>query len=328
MTLVLSRSDLERLVDTDAAIHAVETGLRDVARGDALQPTPFRIPTGSSTTSYLTMAAAHIGRELVVAKLLADVPSNRDRALPAQRSVVILSSSADGAPLAVLDGRVPTRERTAATTAVATRALSRADSRVLGLIGAGGLAEPHVRAIRRVRPIERVMLWSRSRASARERAQQLATDGLAVEVVDEPEEVAARSDIVCTLTPSREPVLRGAWLRPGTHVNAVGAPPRPDHRELDTDAVVAATIFVDDVPTALHDSGEIVSPISEGRLSPDDLAGTVGEVLAGLHPGRTDDNEITLFNSVGLGVEDLAICAAYVERAQALGVGTTIELNQ
>ena len=321
MTLLLGRTDLEGLVDAPSAIRAIESTLRDIALGKAFQPAPFTIPTGADDAKYVVMAAYDGTTQLAASKLLADVPDNAVRGLPVQRSLIVLSSRADGAVVAVLDGRVPTRERTAATTAVATRALSRPESDVLGFIGTGALAEPHLRAIRLVRPIRSVLAWSRTDETAQRFAAIARSTGVAVEVVGEPAEVAARADIICTLTPSRLPVLAGEWLPPGVHVNAVGAPPRPDHRELDTRAVTRSTIFVDDLAASIHESGDVVIPMQEGAITPDSLVATIGDVLAGLHPGRVDADEITLFNSVGMGAEDLAIAAVYVDEAVRAGVG-------
>ncbi len=325
MTLLLQRSVLEGLIDAERTVRAVEEALVDVARGSARQPKPFTIPTGDSGSVYVVMAAFQQRDQLVVSKLLADIPGNRVMDLPVQRSIIVLSSNADGSTLAVLDGGIPTRERTAAMTAVATRALARPGGEVLGLIGAGGLAEPHIRAIRAVRSVRRIVVWSRTR----ERAARLVAQVPGVEVViaDSPREVAEQSDILCTLTPSKEPVLRGEWLRPGTHINAVGAPPRLDHRELDSEAVARSTVFVDDIDTSLGKSGDVAIPIAEGRITADHLVATIGDVLCGRHPGRRSDEEVTLFNSVGMGILDLAICADYVARARATRIGREVELG-
>ncbi|MCI1747285.1 MAG: ornithine cyclodeaminase family protein [Acidipropionibacterium sp.] len=327
MTLLLTHSDLERLVDTSATIRTIDDSLRDIALGGALQPMPFTIPTGHDDAMYSVMAAYQVRSRLAVSKLLADIPDNRDRGLPAQRSLIVLSSRVDGAPLAVLDGRVPTRERTAAASAVATRALSRPDSHVLGLVGAGGLAEPHLRAISKVRPIDTVVVWSRTLHTAERFIASADASGMDFEIVDRPEEVARRADILCTLTPSRDPIVRGEWLRQGAHVNAVGAPPRSDHRELDSDAVARSSLFIDDPGAAFSESGDLLIPLKEGRVCADDVRATLGEVLAGVHPGRRHRGEITLFDSVGIGVEDLAIANLYVQAAQAAGVGTSVDFG-
>jgi alanine dehydrogenase len=324
VTLILRRSELEQLVDETTAVPIVAAALTAAAEGTAFPAGPFVLPTGADDAKYLVMAAYDGVDGLAVAKLLADLPGNRSRGLPAQRSIIVLSSRTDGAPVAVLDGRIPTRERTAATTAVATQALARPDAQVLGLLGAGGLGEPHIRAIRHVRDIRRVVVWSRSRDTA-ERLAAGSDDDLEVVVSEDPEEVAT-ADIVCTLTPSREPVLRGEWLRPGTHVNAVGAPPRADHREIDGAVLARSTVFVDDRESALQEAGAVLIAIAEGHLVVDDLVATLGEVLAGHHPGRTRNDEITLFNSVGMGLEDLAICAHYARTAAARGLGLDIDL--
>jgi ornithine cyclodeaminase/alanine dehydrogenase len=175
------------------------------------------------------------------------------------------------------------------------------------LVGAGALARTHLEAISTVRQLEQVTVWSRTRATAEGFAAEARGRGHTVQVVDTVQEVAEASDIICTLTPSREPLFRGAWLRPGHHVNAVGAPPRPDHRELDTEAMVRASlVVVDTVDTALAESGDVLIPIAEGAISRDDLGPELGAVLAGTVPGRQHASDITVFNSVGVGIQDLA----------------------
>ncbi|MFF4166236.1 ornithine cyclodeaminase family protein [Streptomyces sp. NPDC001741] len=330
MTLILTRSDIRALLaDLRDEIEAtVEECHRDLALGRAVLPPPPAMPLPGSDGTFLAMASASAPAGLAAVKLLADLPANRARGLPVQRSAVLAVSAETGACEALLDGAEVTRARTAAATAVATRALSRQDSRVLGLVGTGPLARAHARALLPGRPYERIVLWGRDPGRSGEMADWVTGElGVEASVLEGPQAVAESSDVLCTLTPSREPLVRGAWLSPGQHINAVGAPPRPDHREIDTEGVVRCRIVVDAYSTARAKSGEVLIPLAEGALREDDFRCELGEVLAGTKPGRTSDAELTLFDSVGVGLQDLAVARLLIDAAQARHVGTRIELS-
>ncbi|QSR27279.1 ornithine cyclodeaminase [Nocardioides aromaticivorans] len=323
MTLVLTRSDVEELIslpDTIAAVRAAHVGL---ATGQAGVPVAPTMAEPGSDTVYVGMAAVSRTDRLATVKLLADMPSNAARGLPTQRSAILAVSSADGSCAALVDGAVVTRFRTAATSAVATEALARPGSRVLGLVGAGRLARAHVEALREVRPFDRVVVWSRTGRTARELA-----DGTGAEVVESAEAVFDVADVVCTLTPTREPHVRGDWLRPGQHVNVVGAPPRADHREVDSEAIRRSRVVIDARATSWHDSGDIVIPLGEGAVTRDHVGDELGAVLAGQVRGRSDDEQITLFNSVGVGLQDLAVARLLIDEARRTGIGLEVDLSR
>lgn len=327
-TLLLSRSDIQGLVTMAEVVAAVEAAHADVSAGSAAQPAAVALSLPSSSAAFLAMPALADRQGLAVVKLLADIPDNAARSLPVQRSVIVLVSQETGAPAAILHGQIPTRIRTAAASAVASRHLSRPDSRVLGLVGAGALAVEHVRSHLEVRPIERVVVWSRTSATVFRFMEQIAADfpNLLVDHAASPAAVFAEADIVCTLTPSREPVVEGAWFKPGQHVNAVGAPPRPDHREIDSAGMARARVFLDSVDMAMHDSGDLLLAIADGAITKEEAATELGDVITGAAAGRTSPDEITLFNSVGLAIQDLAIGGLLIERAREKGVGQEINL--
>jgi ornithine cyclodeaminase/alanine dehydrogenase len=310
-------------------IAAVETAHGDVSSGTAAQPSAAALSLASSPASFLAMAALADRQGLAAVKILGDIPGNAARHLPVQRSVVVLVSQVTGACAAIIHGQIPTRLRTAAASAVATRHLARADSCVLGLIGAGDLAVEHVHALLEVRPIERVLVWSRTTATVSRFMDRIGHDlpGLTVEGVSSPREVVAGSDIVCTLTPSREPIVEGAWFKPGLHVNAVGAPPRPDHREIDSAGMARARVFLDSIATAMHDSGDVLLALADGAITKNQVATELGDVINGSAPGRTSREDITLYNSVGIAMQDLAIGSLLLARARQKGVGLEIDLG-
>jgi len=326
MTLILTASDLSAAADMKATINAVEASLVDQASGAAHQPGPLSMRLPDADSRYLVMAAASSPRGLVASKLLSDIPSNAAAGLPTQRSSIILADQKTGETLALLDGRVPTRTRTAAMSAVATRHLARPGSTVLGLIGAGALAVAHVEAIREVLPISTVVVWSRSSRTVETFRRAVEHFGLEVRGADSIRDVLEASDVVCTLTPSETPIVQGGWLRDGLHLNAVGARPRPDHRELDSAAMARSRIVLDSRETALAKSGDLLLAIEEGALTIDDVAGELGQVIAGSVVGREHAEQVTLFNSVGIGLLDLAIGRILYDAAMERGLGTEINL--
>ncbi|MDF2583173.1 MAG: ornithine cyclodeaminase [Mycobacterium sp.] len=326
MTLVLSHSDISALIDRASVYDAVERAHADLAAGTAGNPAPAFLPL-SGGGAALPMAASSSRHRASAVKMLSDMPFNRDLGLPTQRSTILLMSAETGECRAVLDGRLITAVRTAAASAVATAHLARESSTALGLIGAGTLAVEHTRAIARVRPVEKVLVWSRNPATVEAFRGRVADLDLSVEYAESPRQVLAAADVVCTLTPSKDPIVHGAWFRPGLHLNAVGAPPRADHREIDGAGMGSARLVVDSRATALAKSGDVLLAIEEGRLSEGDVAVELGEVIIDPRRGRRNEDDITLFNSVGIGLQDLVTAHTLVARATERGIGTMLDLS-
>lgn len=324
--IVLTASDLACLVDRPATIAAVRQGLIDIVDGTACQPAPTSMFTPADDGRSVLMSALSDRTGTVMVKLLTDLPGNAARGLATQRSTIGVVDRITGEPIAFLHGGVPTRVRTAAASAVATAALARPDSATLGLIGAGALAIEHVHALRSVLPFERLVVCSRTKERAMELVDTVRWEG-PTEVLADPEDVLAAADVVCTLTPSATPVVCGDWLRPGQHLNVVGARPRPEEREVDGVAMGRASVWVDDRGTSDTKSGDLLLAIAEGALTADDVVGTVGEVLTGRCRGRADDADITLFDSVGIGALDLAIADVMVAAAKEQGIGMRIDMG-
>lgn len=326
MTLILSHSDIAALIDRTVVYDAVEQAHADLSAGSAANPAPAVLALAGGGTA-LPMAASATRQRASAVKMLSDMPFNRDAGLPTQRSTVVLLSAQTGECEAILDGRLITAIRTAAASAVATAHLSRTASSALGLIGAGTLAVEHARAIARIRPIGKVFVWSRNAATVdafRDRVGDLDID---VVHADSPRQVLSAADVVCTLTPSREPIAHGAWFRPGLHLNAVGAPPRTDHREIDSTGMASGRLIVDSRATALAKSGDVLLAIEEGHLRATDVDVELGDVILDPACGRRTDDDITVFNSVGLGLQDLVTARALVDAAIERGIGTSVELT-
>ena len=324
MTLFLSASDVDDLLNTKELIDAVEQAHADLATGVSVQPPITTLDAPGSDARFLPMTAVSARHDLAVVKFMADIPSNRERGLPAQRSMIMVNSATTGECLAVIDGKIPTRDRTAAASAVATRHLARPDSSVLGLVGAGQLAREHVAYLSSVLPIERVVVWSRSAATVQQFREDIAAEGLPVSVADSVRGVFDSADVVCTLTPSRNPIVDGRWFRPGQHINAVGAPPRPDHREIDSYGMARAVVVVDDYEISIQKSGDSVLALADGAIENADLRTELGQVITGSAAGRTRADQITLYNSVGVAIQDLAIASLLIDRALEWGRGREI----
>ena len=288
-------------------VEAMEQVLAGLARGEMYQPLRpvFRPPDAKGLIglmpSYRSSAPQFYAlKEIVV------TPSNpAERGLDAHQGGVLLHDGETGELVALLNASPITEIRTAAVSAVATQALARPDARVVAILGTGVQSRSHVDAMRHVLPEAEFRVWSRRDEPTPERA----LDG---------------ADVVCTCTTAREPIVRRDWLAPGAHVNAVGSS-IPSTRELDGESVAAATVFVDRRESAENEAGDLLLAARDGAFSLDRVAGELGEVLVGAHPGRTSPEELTVFKSLGLGVEDLAAAELVVRNARERGLGVEVD---
>jgi ornithine cyclodeaminase len=288
---------------------------------------PPRTVTPVSPGNFLGNMPGYLAEpECFGVKLLSLFPNNPAAGLSSHLGLVVLFEPEHGRPVALLDAAELTAIRTAAASGLATRLLAREDAADLAILGAGEQARSHLEAMLAVRPIRRVRVWSRTEANAAAfAASEGARHGLVIETAPDPRTAVEGADIVCTVTASRTPVLQGAWLAPGVHVNAAGAS-RPDAAELDTEAVVRARYFVDCRASTELEAGDWLRARAAGAVGPDHIAAEIGEVASGARPGRTSDSEITLFRSLGVAAEDLAAAAYVLEAARARGVGQTASL--
>jgi ornithine cyclodeaminase len=249
-------------------------------------------------------------------------PDNPSRGLDPHQGTVTLFSGETGELRALMNASAVTAIRTAAVSGVATRLLAREDAQDLAIVGAGHQAHPHIAAMLEARQFERIRIAARSLESA----ERLASEWPLAAAVDSVEEAVREADVVCTVTNSSEPVLKHEWLKPGTHVNAVGSSIKTA-RELDTATIVACSLFVDRRESTVNEAGDYLMPLAEGAIpGPEHIKAELGEILAGKHPGRTSDDELTVFKSLGLAVEDLAAADYVVRRAAETGTGTTVQL--
>lgn len=325
--LILSQSDIEQLLPMDACIDVMASTLAALARGETILPlrTVIRIPNGND--AFAVMPALLTTPRTIGAKVITVFPGNHGTAFDSHQGAVLLFDPDNGSLAALLDATAITTIRTAAVSAVATRALARADASRLAIIGAGVQAHAHLEAIRAVRPIASLRVWSRNAGHAA-RLVKYAHErfGINAEAASTGRDAVRNAEIVCTTTSATSPVLQGEWLAPGTHVNAVGAC-TPNARELDSAAVVRSRLYVDRRESALKEPGDILVPLQDGEIGPDHVVAELGELLIGRGQGRRDDREITLFKSLGLAIEDLAAAAYVLEQATRRGAGTRVELG-
>ena len=317
--LVLSDADVRALLDMPSCIEAMEGALAALARDELHMPLRF-VLRPPATTRLMGFMPAHRGgdRPLFTLKEIVVAPDNPTRSLDPHQGGVLVHDGETGELRALLNASAITEIRTAAVSAVATRLLARPGSRVVAILGAGVQGRSHVEAMRAVLPGAELRLWSRTPA----RAAALAAEAGAT-VAASIEEALAAADVVCTTTSAREPIVRREWLAAGTHVNAVGSSV-PRARELDAATVAAAALFVDRRESTLNEAGDYLLAVEEAGIGPDHIRAELGELLLGTAEGRRDDDELTVFKSLGLAVEDLAAAELCLERAAARGVGTEV----
>jgi ornithine cyclodeaminase/alanine dehydrogenase-like protein (mu-crystallin family) len=319
--LVLNQQEVEELLDMEGCIGAMEDALASLARGELHLPLRMIVRPAERDDLFGLMPSHRGGeRPLYGLKTVAIFPDNPSRGLDPHQGTVTLYDGETGETLAVLNASAITAIRTAACSAVATKLLARKDARVVAMIGAGHQAKAHLEAMRAVGDFDEIRIVSRNP----DHAERLAAQAPNARAVRSAEEALGGADVVVTVTNSPEPVLRREWLAPGTHVNAVGSG-FPHTRELDTATVADSAFFVDRRESAENEAGDYLIPLREGAIGPDHIRAELGEVLVGAKPGRTSDDELTVFESLGLAVEDLFAAEYAVRRARESGRGTELE---
>jgi alanine dehydrogenase len=324
---ILSGAEVERLLGMDACIDAMSEVLSSLSRGEAIQPlrTMLRLPGGRG---FFGVMPAQIDRpDAFGLKVITVFPSNEGTRYDSHQGAVLLFEPEHGTLAAIMDATAITAIRTAAVSGLATRWLAREDAGDLAILGTGVQARTHLEAMLSVRPVRRVRVWSRHEAH-RASFRSWAGDrfGLVVETPASVPDTVADADLICTVTSSRIPILEGAWIAPGAHINAVGAS-LPETRELDTAAVVRSRLYVDRIESARNEAGDYLIPLAEGQITERHIVGEVGDLVLGRIPGRGAAEEITLFKSLGLAVEDLAAAHLVLRAAEAEGVGQVIALG-
>lgn len=293
-------------------IDAMATAMKAVSQSELAMPGRIIMPLVDGSGYLGVMPGSLASPRVYGAKIVSLHPGNPAAGRPAIQGFVALFDHETGAPFALVDGAEITTLRTAAASGLATRELARPDAKSLGLFGYGAQAAAHLDAIRAVRPIAQVRVWGRSI----ERAQYFAREhrqraGIDVVAVADPQ-AAAGCDIVCTATSAHEPILLGEWVRPGTHINLVGAH-APTAREADTALIRKARIYADAMESLFAEAGEILIPIAEGAIDRNHVLGEIGALLLGRIAGRSNDQEVTVYKSLGVVAQDI-VAAEFVVR--------------
>jgi alanine dehydrogenase len=325
--LIINQAQVRQLLPMDECIEVMEEALKTLARGDAILPLrpilwlPEKVGALGMMPSYLGDIQA------MGLKVIAVFPGNHGTQYDSHQGAVLLFETKYGQLLAIMDASNITAIRTAAVSGVATRLLAREDADDVAILGSGVQARTHLAAMTNTRTIRRARVWSRNAEHAAHFAERESQrHGINVEVSPTVQAAVEGASIICTTTSSREPVLEGAWIAPGAHINAVGSSV-PFARELDTTEVVKSRLFVDRRESTLNEAGDFLIPKQEGVIGDDHILGEIGELLLGTVQGRKANDEITLFKSLGLAVEDLAAANHIYKKALANEVGTHIEFG-
>jgi alanine dehydrogenase len=327
MTLILSQQDVRDYLPMDACMRLMQDTLMALAVGDAVQPLRS-VVRGPEQRGVLGVMPGWLpGRDVMGLKAVSVFSGNHAAGLESHIGAVLLHETQHGRLVAIADASEITAIRTAAVSGVATKALARDDAGDLAILGAGTQARTHLEAMRVARTIRRVRVWSRTPAHAVAFATWARQAfGVHVDAMSSVRDAVNGADIICTTTASREPILEGAWIMPGAHVNAVGSSVA-FARELDTAAVVASRLFVDKKESTINEAGDYLFPLREGAITEAHIVGELGDVLRGVLPGRRHPTEITLFKSLGLAIEDIAAAQYVYEQASADGRGVTVHLG-
>ena len=325
--LIANQEQVAALLPMNECIGVMEEALKMLAQGEALLPLRSSLPLPGGDNLMVLMPSYLGGIQAAGVKIITSFPGNYGSEYDTHQGVVLVFDTQYGLLRAIVDGTSVTAIRTAAVSGVATKLLARPDAGDLAIIGAGTQARTHLEAMLCVRRLRRVRVYSLPIEGAHQFAQRESKrHGIEIEVKTTAQEAVAGADLICTVTTAREPVVKGEWIAPGAHINAVGAF-TPKTRELDSAAVVKARLYVDRRESTLHEAGEFLIPKAEGLIGDDHILGELGEVLLGRVPGRRSPDEVTLFKSLGLAIEDLASAHYILRKAQEQQLGTWVEIG-
>ncbi len=329
MAKLLSRHEVMQVLQMSDVIDILETTFADLANEKADMPQRTPITTPDHGGKALFMPAYLKGMGALGAKvetLYEDNPSKYD--MKAMFGLVILLDEKTGAPVAIMDGSLLTAMRTGGVAGLATKVLAREDATVHTLFGSGDLAGAHALAVDNVRSLDKLILYSIDPLEKREKFKEILGEILDCEcdivLADDPEAAIREADIVTLITSAKEPIVNGDWFKPGTHINGVGSD-TPGARELDTKTIQMSKVICDHVDACKVEAGDLIIPIDAGEYGWDKLHGSLGEVIIENIPGRENNEEITLFKSVGLAVQDISTALHVFHEAQEIKLGTEFD---
>lgn len=327
MALVLNRNEVASILTMKDAIDVVEQSFRDLAEGNADMPLRPTIRV-SQPPGLINVMPAYLGKMRALGmKLVSSYLENPVKfGIPTVQATILYCDSESGQLLAIMDGGYITAVRTGAASGVATKYLARPNSRIIGLLGSGIQAETQLQAVCAVREIKRAQVFSPTPAHRKSFAERMSGKlGIEIIPVDHPAEAVKGCDIVIAASSAKTPIVSGDWLSPGTHINAIGSH-AANTRELDESTIKRSKVVVDSMEAALREGGDILIPIADGVIGQDHIYGELGELVIGRKPGRTTNDEITLFKSHGLAIEDVSTAKLVYEKAKSQGKGVELTI--
>jgi alanine dehydrogenase len=326
---ILSSADVRQAVTMAEAIETVREAYIQLSTGQAVVPLRTPVPVEKRNAVTLFMPAYLASSDALAAKIVSVFPRNLERGLPTIHAIVIVVDTETGRPTALMDGTYLTALRTGAASGVATDLLARTDARVVAIFGAGAQARTQLEAVCTVRAIEKAWVYDTSPEAATAYAEEMRGSGALIprdlEVAESPRQAVREADVVCTATTSHTPVFADSDLKTGVHINGIGAY-TPDMQEVPAETVVRAKVVVDSRSASLAESGDLIIPLAKGLLTESDIHGEIGEVAAAGIPGRSSDEEVTFFKSVGVAVQDVAVAGWVLRRAEQLELGLEVDL--
>ncbi len=324
MTKLLSKNDVMKVLSMDDTIAILERAFEDLSNGKAVMPARTPITTPDHNGLALFMPAYLKGIGAFGAKIVTVYKENPTKYnLPNVMGTILLLNEQTGAPISIMDGGFLTAMRTGGVAGLASKFISRQESKVHALFGNGGMARTHAWAVDRVRKIEKLILFSidshEKRLAFRDSLKEIIKCDIVI--YDDPQKAVEEADIVTLITSAKDPVIKGEWIKPGTHINGIGAH-APAMREVDTETILKSKVICDLVEACKPEAGEFLIPISEGKYSWDKIHGSLGDVITKKIGGRENPNEITFFKSVGLAIQDVSTALNVYQKAVEKNVGT------
>jgi ornithine cyclodeaminase/alanine dehydrogenase-like protein (mu-crystallin family) len=321
---IVNAQQVRDLLPMAECIDVMEEAMLAASQGTIAVPPRMGQPLIDGSGNYLLMPGSSAELGSYGAKLISLHPRNAQQGLPVIQGFVALFEHETGTPVAIIEGAQITALRTAAASGLATRLLAREDASSCGIFGTGVQALTHIDAIRAVRPVQEILVWARDLNKAEDfAASQAQRTGIAVRATADPAE-AAGCDVICTLTGSTTPILKGEWVQPGAHVNLVGAHSLTT-READSDLIAKSAVYVDLLESCRNEGGDVMIPVQEGLIDESHIRGEIGQLLAGVIDGRGDSQQITLYKSLGMTAQDLYAARYVYDKARAAQLGTTID---
>jgi alanine dehydrogenase len=318
---------MRQALSMSRAVEAVKRGFAQLSAGQADIPlrSALDVPRHDGVTLFMPGYLA--SDEQMAVKIVSVFDRNPDKGLPLIHALVVVIDATTGQPVAVMDGAYLTALRTGAASGAATEALAREDACVAAIIGAGVQGRTQLEAVCAVRAIEKAWVYDLALEQARVYADEMEQRlSLPVTVAGTPDEAVGDADVICTATTATSPVFDDADIRPGTHINAIGAY-TPEMQELPPDTVLRAKVVIDDYEASMAEAGDLLIPIKQGLMTAEHIYAELGDIITGQKVGRTSPEELTVFKSVGVAVQDVAVSAAVLEAARRMDLGTEVDLG-